>query len=82
VTVLTHSSVLTVVYDVSNADGWEAAVRHRAMWGKLYTLIDWLDDDTVVLTFRPAENQKRWAGWERVRREWIMRDLHKERNLA
>jgi hypothetical protein len=70
-------AVLTVAYDIGEPGGagWDAAVRHRNMWGKLYTGIHFLDDDTVVLSFRPADNRQRWAEWERVRAAWIMEDL-------
>ncbi len=54
---------LLVVYDLSDLDGGEAAHRHRATWGRLYTDIVALDYDHVLLVFRPAPNQ-RWRRHE------------------
>jgi hypothetical protein len=64
---------LLVVYDLRDPDAWQAARRHRDMWGKLYTDIHALNYDHVALAFRPAPNQ-RWRAWELVRLSWILNE--------
>ena len=74
-TVTTHSpAVLSVLYDTSTTDGWEAACRHRRWWGVLYTIIHWLDESTVILEFRPSPRPW-WGPWEAERLLWIFEDL-------
>jgi hypothetical protein len=62
---------MMIVYDLGVAGAWQAARRHRASWGKLYTDIHALDTDHVALVFRPAPDE-RWRAWERVRLRWIL----------
>ncbi len=64
---------LVRIYDLRNPDAWRAARRHRGDWGKLYTDIHYLEDEHVVLVFRPAPDE-RWREWEAVRLEWILED--------
>jgi hypothetical protein len=64
--------MVIVVYDLRDEGAWQAAHRHRAFWGKLYTDIHPLDYDNVALVFRSAG--ERWRAWERVRLEWILKD--------
>jgi len=66
-------SVAIVVYDLRDPDQWQAAHRHRASWGRLYTDVVNLDIDHVALVFRPAPDE-RWRPWERARLEWILAD--------
>ena len=69
---------LVRVYDLRNPDAWRAAHRHRGYWGKLYTDIHGLDDDHVVLVFRPDPHE-RWRTWEGVRLRWHLdEDLESE----
>jgi len=65
---------LVVVYDIRDDDGWRTANRHRNYWGKTHTRVHYLAEDVVVLTFRPAPEQ-RWRPWERVRQSWILEEL-------
>jgi hypothetical protein len=51
--------MVIVVYDLSDPDQWQAAHRHRCLWGRLYTDIHALDLDRVALVFRPAPDE-RW----------------------
>jgi hypothetical protein len=64
-------SVAIVVYDLRDPDQWQAAHRHRASWGRLYTDIVGLDVDHIALVFRPAPDE-RWRAWELVRLSWIL----------
>jgi hypothetical protein len=59
-----------VIYDLRNDFALRKAHRDRQFWGKLYTDIAVLDNDHIVLTFRPAG--ERWEKWETVRRRWIL----------
>jgi hypothetical protein len=65
--------VLIVLYDLRYPDAWQAAHRHRAAWGKLYTDIYALSDDRVLLVFRPAPDEG-WRPWELVRLSWILHE--------
>jgi hypothetical protein len=60
-----------ILYDLRDPAAWKQAHRHRNWWGRLYVDIDALDNDHVILTFRPAEDP-RWRPWEEVRRGWIL----------
>jgi hypothetical protein len=62
---------LLVAYDLRDPDAWQAAHRHRASWGRLYTDIVALDLDHVALVFRPAP-EERWRPWELVRLSLIL----------
>ena len=68
---------LSVLYDVGTTDGWEAACRYRRWWGVLYTVIHWLDEDTVILEFRPSPRPW-WRPWEEVRLRMILEDLDQD----
>jgi hypothetical protein len=60
-----------ILYDLRDPVAWKRAHRHRNWWGKLYTDIFVLDNDHVLLVFRPAD-EPRWRPWEEVRKDWIM----------
>jgi hypothetical protein len=66
--------ILTIVYDLRDPGAWDEACRHARLWGRLYTDLHRLDDQGVVLVFRPAPDE-RWREWERVRAQWIMKEL-------
>ena len=68
---------LIMVYDLSAPDIWEAARRHRALGGKLYTDAHALDMDHIALVFRSAG--ERWRPWELVRLSWILDEDLEER---
>jgi hypothetical protein len=63
--------VVIVVYYLRDPDQWQAAHRHRASWGKLYTDVHILGYDHVALVFRPALDEG-WRSWELVRLSWIL----------
>jgi hypothetical protein len=65
------SHALVIVYDLRDPDQWQAAHRHRAAWGRLYTDIHALGHDHVALVFRPAPDEG-WRSWELVRLSWIL----------
>jgi hypothetical protein len=65
------SCALLVVYDLRDRGQWQAAHRHRAFWGKLYTDIYDLGSDCIALVFRPAPDEG-WRSWELVRLSWIL----------
>jgi hypothetical protein len=65
---------LLVVYDIRDDDGWRTANRHRNYWGKAHTHVYYLEEDVVVLAFRPAPDE-RWRLWERVRQSLILGEL-------
>jgi len=64
---------LIMVYDLSDSDAWQAARRHRALWGRLYVDVHALDPDHIALVFRPAPDE-RWRPWELVRLSWILKN--------
>jgi hypothetical protein len=64
---------LVVAYDLRD-DGWRTANRHRNYWGKTHTRVYYLEENVVVLAFRPAPDE-RWRPWERVRAGWILEQL-------
>jgi hypothetical protein len=63
-----------ILYDLRDPDAWACPRRHRGLWGKLYTEIHTVDNDHIVLHFRPAPNP-RWRPWEEVRKQWILREV-------
>jgi hypothetical protein len=65
---------LIAIYDLRDDDGWRTANRHRNYWGKTHTRVYYLEDDYVLLAFRPAPGQ-RWRSWERVRQSLILGEL-------
>lgn len=67
----TLSPTFLVTYDLRDPDAWRRAHKHRRLWGKPYTDYHILDQDHVVLTFRPAPDP-RWRAWEELRRRWIL----------
>jgi hypothetical protein len=64
---------LVRVYNLRNSEAREAARRHRAFWGRTHTQIVLLDEDHVLLVFRPAPDE-RWRPWEKIRLRWILED--------
>ena len=64
---------LVILYDLSDPGAWEAARRHRALWGRLYVDVHSLGCDHIALVFRPAPDE-RWRPWERARLEWLFAD--------
>jgi hypothetical protein len=64
----------SILYDLRDPDALDQSRKHRRFWGLLYTDIHYLDNDHVLLTFRPAPN-RRWQPWEEERKGWIFRDL-------
>jgi hypothetical protein len=70
--------VLVVLYDLRDPDAWQAAHRHRAWWGKLYTDIYDLGSDCIALVFRPAPDEG-WRSWEFVRLSWILNQDFEDR---
>jgi hypothetical protein len=60
-----------ILYDLRDPAAGARAHRHRNWWGKLYTDIHILDNDHVLLVFRP-DPDARWLAWEEVRRGWIL----------
>jgi hypothetical protein len=65
---------LAIVYDLRDPCAWDAARRHRRMWGMTYTDIHHLDADHLVLALRPATDE-RWRAWEHARLELIRKEL-------
>jgi hypothetical protein len=72
---------MVVLYDVSDDAAWEAARRHVRWWGRSYCDAYDVGIERIVVLFRPAPD-RRWAAWEQVRAEWIMRDLQSENSWA
>jgi hypothetical protein len=74
-TAATVQPVLAIVYDLRDPGAWDAARRHRRLWGQLYVDVHHLGEDAiVVLSFRPAPDP-RWRDWEATRLEWILDEL-------
>lgn len=69
---------LLVVYDLRNPLAWQAAHRHRNYWGKTHTRVHYVEENVVVLAFRPAPDE-RWRPWERVRLERILGQLQESK---
>jgi hypothetical protein len=75
-TATTSRAGFAVAYDLREPGAWQRALRHRDLWGKLYTDGFYLDPDHIVLVFRPAPSKpERWRAWERVRARWILGEL-------
>ena len=68
------SAELLVVYDLRDPAARQAAHHHRNYWGKTHTCVHYLEENVVVLAFRPAPDC-RWQAWEGVRRRWILKQL-------
>jgi len=66
--------LILAVCDLRDPDAWQAAHRHRAMWGRLYTDIHALGLDHIALVFRPAPDE-RWRAWERARLRLLLEDF-------
>jgi hypothetical protein len=65
------NSGFAILYDLRAEEAWRKAHRDRAFWEVNYTDIYFLDDNRIVLFFRPASDP-RWRAWEEVRRSWIL----------
>jgi hypothetical protein len=63
--------MMIVLYDLGHPDGWQAAHRHRAFWGRRFTDIYDLGSDHVALLFRRTPDEG-WRAWELVRLSWIL----------
>jgi hypothetical protein len=64
-----------ILYDLADQAAWDAARRHSAWWGRLYTDIHTVDNDHVMLLFRPAPKRPGGAGkWEEIRKQRILED--------
>lgn len=48
------AEAMIVVYDLRDPDTWERAHRERRAWGGEYSEIHALDNDHVVIEFRPG----------------------------
>jgi hypothetical protein len=42
------------VYDLRDPEAWERAGRERAAWGRIWTEIHTLDNDHVIIEFKPG----------------------------
>lgn len=47
-----------VLYDLRDPEAWARARRERAAWGKSRTPIHTLDNDHIILEFRPGGAQE------------------------
>jgi hypothetical protein len=68
---VTPESEFTIIYDLRDAEAWMKAHRDRNAWGRTHTDYYFLDQDHVVMVFRPAPDG-RWRRWEAIRRSWIL----------
>jgi hypothetical protein len=59
-----------VVYDLRDAGGWRQAHLHRRLWGHRFTDYYVLDQDHILMVFRPGG--ERWRPWEKARLRWIL----------
>jgi hypothetical protein len=71
---MSRTCVLVVVYDLRDGSAWQAARRHRSLWGKTHTRVHYLEEHVVVLAFCPAPGQ-RWRVWEALRQSMILGEL-------
>jgi len=56
-----------VLYDLRDHNAWRDAHWHRALWGRSFVDYHVLDEDHVILVFRPSPDL-RWRAWEAVRK--------------
>ena len=68
---MSETHTLLVLYDLRHSAAWERVTRHRSYWGKSHTCVHYLEENVVVLEFRPTTDQ-RWRPWEDVRMSWIL----------
>ena len=68
-----HGPSFTIIYDLRDEGALERANLARALWGKRYTEVHYMDKYHVALVFGPAPDP-RWRAWEERRRAWISRE--------
>lgn len=61
---------LAILYDLRDAGAWQRAHHHRRLWGRRLTDYYVLDEDHVVIVFRPGG--ERWRPWESRRLQMIL----------
>ena len=49
-----HIGAVVKMYDLRDPEAWERAERERAAWGRLWTEIHTLDNDHVIIVFKPG----------------------------
>ncbi len=49
-----HIGAVVKVYDLRDPDAWERAGRERAAWGRQWTEIHTLDNEHVIIEFKPG----------------------------
>lgn len=49
-----ESTSTLVIYDLRVPEAWERAGRDRKAWGQEYAVIHTIDNDHVVIEFRPG----------------------------
>jgi hypothetical protein len=64
------SEGFAIVYDRTCAHAWRQAHTHRALWGMRFCQHYALDEDHLVIVFRPGG--ARWASWEARRKQRIL----------
>ena len=68
------SDGFAIIYDLQDAHAWHQAHAHRHLWGRRFCEHYVLDEDHLLIVFRPAPDQ-RWRPWEAVRQSWILGQL-------
>ena len=64
------SDAVAVSYDLREGSVWHRAHEHRRLWGRRFADYHVLDEDHIVIVFRPAG--ERWLSSERRRLERIL----------
>jgi len=66
-----------IIYNLSCAHAWRQAHAHRHLWGRRFCEHYVLDEDRLLIVFRPGG--ARWQRWEAHRKRWILgRDLERK----
>lgn len=53
-----HQESILILYDLRDAAAWQQAGRDREAWGREYSAIYSLDNNHVIIEFRPGGAQK------------------------
>ena len=49
-----HTGAVVKVYDLRDPDAWERVGRERTAWGRQWAEIHTLDNDHVIIAFKPG----------------------------
>ena len=68
------SEGFAIIYDLQDAHAWRQAHAHRSLWGRRFCQHYVLDEDHLLIVFRPGG--ERWRRWEINRSRLILGRNH------